>query len=153
MTPDPAAIEHYIRANRGTYTDQAIRESLISVGHDPAAIDEAFGRLGSGVSPEVDTRPKPATGLVRFAWSLFVIGGLIGLAGFGIGGSLFTGGSVLIFLLAFGGVGLTLILLLRWAVPRFGISGGGAWLIGLALLPAFFALLYGSCAAAFATRG
>jgi hypothetical protein len=25
----------YIKANRGTYTDQAIRESLPAVGHDP----------------------------------------------------------------------------------------------------------------------
>jgi hypothetical protein len=152
MTPDPAAIEQYIKANRGTYADQAIREKLISVGHDPAAIDEAFGRLGVAVPSEVDTRPRPATGLVGFAWSLFVISGLIGLAGFGFNGPDISVGSAPIFVLAFGGVGLALILLLRWAIPRFGISGGGAWLIGLGLLPAFFALLYGSCAASFITR-
>jgi hypothetical protein len=150
MHPDPAAILDYIQANRGTYTDQAIRENLVAAGHEPAAIDAAFAHLG--VAAPAGQPPMPATGLVTFAWILFVIAGLIGLAGFGFNGPDISVGSAPIFVLAFGGVGLALILLLRWAIPRFGISGGGAWLIGLGLLPAFFALLYGSCAASFITR-
>ena len=150
MQIDPGAIEDYIKANRGTYTDQAIRENLVAAGHEPAAIDQAFARLGV-VAPAAQPR-KPATGLVTFAWSLFMVGGLFGLAGFGMGGSYIAGASVPLYLIVFAGVGLALIFLLRWAVPRFGISGVGGWLIGLALVPIFGALLIGSCAAAFSTR-
>ncbi len=153
MSPDPGPIDQYITANRGTYADQAIRERLVSAGHDPAAIDEAFGRLGSRGSATGELHPKPATGLVGFAWVLFAIGGLVGIAGFGAGGYFVAGASVPLFLLTFGAIGLGLIALLAWAIPRYQIGGGAGWLIGLALPVAFFALLYGSCAAAFSTRG
>jgi hypothetical protein len=150
MHSDPGAIDDYIKANRGTYTDQAIRDNLVAAGHQPAAIDQAFERLG--VEASAGQPRKPATGLVTFAWILFVLGGLFGLFGFGAGGSYTAGASIPIYVLIFAGVGLLLIFLLRWAVPRFGISGIGAGLIGLALVPIFGALLIGSCAAAFATR-
>lgn len=35
-------IDDYIRVNRGTYNDQAIREQLIAAGHDPAEVDTAL---------------------------------------------------------------------------------------------------------------
>lgn len=148
--PEPDAINDYIEANRGSYTDQAIRENLVAAGHDPAAIDEALARLGAATPPT--PAPKPATGLVTFAWFLFAFGGVVGLAGFGMGGYFIAGASVPLFLLVFGGIGFVVILLLSWAIPHYGIQGTGAFWIGLVLAPFYAALLYGGCAAAMTTR-
>ena len=145
-----SGIDDYIKRNRGTYTDQAIRDNLEAAGHEPAAIDQAFARVGVA-APAAQPR-KPATGMVTFASVLLVIGGLFGLGGFAAGGSYVAGASIPLYLLVFGGIGIVLIFILRWAVRRFGISGGGAFLIGLALVPIYGALLIGGCAAAFSTR-
>jgi len=150
MDPDPTAIDDYIRVNRGTYTDDAIREMLITVGHEPAAIEEGFRRLGLEPAWNPMPDPGPATGLIAEAWILFTIGGLLGLAGFSMAASFGSGGSFPIFLVAYIGVGLGIVLLLRWAVPKLGIRGVWAGVIGVALVPIFGALMFGTCAAAFA---
>ena len=40
-------IDDYVRTNRGTYTDEAIRDTLVSAGHDPAAVDSALAASGA----------------------------------------------------------------------------------------------------------
>ena len=140
MNPDPSSIDEYIRANRGRYTDEAIRKTLASAGHDPAAIEEAYRRV---------TAPRLATGLVTEAWVLLGVGGALGLLGFGLASSFGTSTGLPLFLLGYAGIGTGLALLLRWAVPRFGIRGGWGGLIGFLLVPAYGALMFGTCLAAF----
>lgn len=149
MDPDPTAIDEYVRANRGTYTDEAIREALIGVGHDPATIEAAFRRLGFEPVWNPIADQGPATGLVTEAWILLIVGGLTGLAGFAMASSFSTGGSFPLFVVAYVGLGLGIVLLLRWAVPKLGIRGVWAAVIGVALLPIFGALMFGTCVAAF----
>lgn len=60
-----------------------------------------------------------------------------------------SGGSLPIFAAAYLGIGFGIVLLLRWAVPRFRIKGIWAGLLGLALIPIFGALMFGTCVAAF----
>ena len=138
-------IREYIDANHDRYTPEAIRAQLVDAGHDPAAIDEqlatfASKRASSGV----------ANGLVAAAWILLIAGGLLGLAGFGMASSLGSGGSLPIFVVAYLGIGLGIIMLLRWAVPRLHIKGIWAGVLGLALIPIFGVLMFETCAAAFA---
>lgn len=149
MQPGPSAIDEYIQQNKATYTREAIREHLVAAGHDPAAIDEAFGRLGADPSWNPVEDPGPATGLVAAAWILFTIGGLTGLAGFSMAASFGSGGSLPLFLGAYIGVGLAIVLLLRWAVPRLNIRGVWAAILGVVLVPIFGALMFGTCVAAF----
>lgn len=146
-------ITAYIKANRGTYTDQAIRETLVAVGHDPGAIDEAFRRLGLVAPPDTADGAAASSGpsgLLELAWILFVLCGVAGLAGFLLAGSLGSGGSLSIFVGSYVGIGLVIVLLLRWAVPRFGLRGIWAVLLGLLLVPTFGGLMLGTCAVAFA---
>ena len=147
-------ITAYIKANRGTYTDQAIRETLISVGHDPGAVDEAFHVLGLVAPPSTEGAAAAGpSGLVETAWIAFVMGGLAGLAGLALAGQLSSGGSLAVAVGAYIGiyvaVGLLIIFLLRWAVARFGLRGIGAVLLGIALVPIFGGLMLGTCIAAF----
>jgi hypothetical protein len=150
MDPDPTAIDDYIRANRGTYNDEAIRDTLIAAGNDPSAIEAAFRRLGFEPAWNPIPDPGPATGLVTEAWILLTIGGLVGLAGFSMAASFGSGGSFPIFLAAYLTIGLSIVLLLRWAVPKFGIKGIWAGVLGVAMIPIFGAVMFGTCVAAFA---
>lgn len=145
-------ITAYIKTNQGTYTDQAIRETLVSVGHEPSAIDAAFRGLGLVAPPDTGEGAAPSgpSGLLEIAWIAFVLCGLAGLAGFTLALSFSSGGSLPIFLGSYVGIGLLIIFLLRWAVPRFGLRGIWAVLLGIALVPIYGGLMLGTCAAAFA---
>lgn len=147
---DPGGIDEYIRNNRASYTDEAIRGTLVAAGHDSAEIDDAFRRLGSA-APQWDASTVGAgsSALVGLAWGLFIVGGIVGLAGFAMAASFGSGGSILVFLIAYIGIGLGIVFLLRWAVPRLGISGIWAGLLGLVLFPVFGGLMFGTCFAAF----
>jgi hypothetical protein len=151
--PEPGAIQDYIKANRGTYTDEAIRDTLMGVGHDPADIEAAFRRLGFEPKWNPIPDPGPATGLIAEAWILFIVGGLAALAGFLAATSFNSSGSLPLFLVAYLGIGLGIVLVMRWAVPRLGIRGVWAAVIGVALVPIFGALMLGACAAAFMNSG
>jgi hypothetical protein len=142
---DPA-IHDYIRANHDRYAPEAIRAQLVAAGHDPAAVDAELAAFAS----ERATSDGAGNGLVTEAWILLIAGGVAGLAGFAIASSLGSGGSLPIFLVAYLGIGLGIIMLLRWAVPRLGIKGIWAGVLGLGLIPIFGALMFGTCAAAFA---
>lgn len=152
MDHDPRAIDDYIRENNRRYNAEAIRKQLIGAGHEPAAVDDALRRAGLGRRTYGDAgsgTSGPASGLVGLAWAVFVVAGVLGLVGFGMAASFGSGGALPIFLIAYIGIGVGLIALLRWAVPRFGIRGGWAALIGVALFPIFGALMFGTCVAAF----
>jgi hypothetical protein len=154
MHSDPAAIDDYIKAYRGTYTDEAMRENLLAAGHELAAIDEAFMRAGpldGSTTTQAARASSETSGLVVFAWILFVLGGILGLVGIGMAASFGSGGSLPLplFLIAYVGIGFGIILLLRWAVARFGIRGVWGGVLGLLLVPFFGALMFGTCAAAF----
>lgn len=149
---DPGGIDEYIRNNRARYTDVAIRATLMAAGHDPAEIDEAFRRLGSA-PPEASAAAlavKGMSALLAFGWLLFILGGIIGLLGIGMAASFGSVGSLPVYLIAYVGIGLGLVLLLRWAEPRLRIRGVWAALLGLLLIPIFGGLMFGTCAAAFA---
>lgn len=150
VDPDPTSIDDYIRTNRGTYTDDAIRDTLVSAGHDRLAVDAAFRRVGYG--PAWNPGPPSAPdggGLIAEAWILFGVCGLLGLGGFAMASAFSSTGSFPLFLIVYIGLGLGIVLLLRWAVPRLHIRGAWAVVIGFALVPIFGALMFGTCIAAF----
>ena len=151
---DPDGIEQYIREHRPRYTDEAIRKNLIAAGHGPAAIDEAFRRFGPVGQPTPGEATRPSndqSGLMVFTWTLYILGGIVGLLGVALAASFGSGAglAVPIFLVAYLGVGFGIILLLRWAVPRFAIKGIWVGMLSLALVPIFGALMFGTCVAAF----
>lgn len=141
-------IRAYIESMTGRYTPEAIRANLIAAGHDPAAVDAALAAVASERAASSDD--GPGDGLLAEAWILFIVGGVTGLAGFGMASSFGSGGFFLLFAAGYLGIGFAIILLLRWAVPRFGIKGIWAGLLGLALIPIFGGLMFGTCVAAFA---
>lgn len=136
----------YIRANAQKYTREAIRARLLAAGHDPAQIDAAW---------ELEMA-SAAGGLVALAKVLFVVGALLGAVGAfaALGASSYTGSvSAPLFLIgyaiSYGAIGYGVVRLLRWAVPRYRIRGLWAGLLALVLLPAYGALMLGTCAGAF----
>jgi hypothetical protein len=139
-------IGDYIRANHDRYAPEAIRAQLVNAGHDPTAIDEELAAFAS----ERATTSGVTDALLAEARILLIVGGVAGLAGFALASSLGPGGSLPVFLVAYLGIGLGIMVLLRWAVPRLRIKGMWASILGLALIPIFGALMYGTCAAAFA---
>lgn len=60
-SPD-ATILDYIRANRATYTREAIRRALLEAGHAEAAIDAAWAEVEREVSPATGGVALPAGG-------------------------------------------------------------------------------------------
>ena len=152
MESDARPIDDYIAANRGAYTDEAIRDNLVSAGHDPAAIEEGFRRSGALPPWDPIADPGPATSLVTEAWILLAMGGLLGLAGFSMSASFGSGGSLPVFLVAYLGIGLAIVFLMRWAVPKLGIKGIWAGILGVAMIPIFGAIMFGTCIAAFNGR-
>ena len=139
-------IRDYIQSMTGRYTPEAIRANLIAAGHDPAAVDAEL----AAIAAEREARSSNGEGLLVEAWILFIVGGVAGLVGFGMAASFGSGGSFPIFAAGYLGIGVGIILLLRWAVPRFRIKGIWAGLLGLVLVPVFGALMFGTCVAAFA---
>lgn len=149
MDADPT-IDEYIRANRGRYTDDAIRDTLVAAGHDRLAVDAAFRRVGFG--PDWNPAPAPSrgsSGLLTEAWTLFIVCGVLGLGGFAMASAFSTTGSFPVFLIVYIGIGLAIVLLVRWMVRKVGIKGAWAGVIAVALVPIFGALMFGTCIAAF----
>ena len=62
-------MDEYIRTNRGTYTDEAIREQLLAAGNDQAQVDAA---LVESVRAPADARPESASkpGPHYWRWAL-----------------------------------------------------------------------------------
>jgi hypothetical protein len=165
MTPSDAdPVRDYIRAHMQQHTREAIREQLIAGGHDPHRIDSVWEeewRRASAMPNDL----VAATGrnMTTLAWILLIIGGVVGAFGAlllaSISGTYAAEASIPVFIgvyaAAYIGIGYGLVRLVRWAIPRFRITGWLAFLIGVALVPAYGALMFGGCAAAFnlAERG
>ncbi len=105
-------IDDYIRENRARYTREAITAELLQSGHDQAAIDAAWERLGGSTS-------QPGAGYAGFLrnWALawYLIGGLALLV--------LVGG----FVAAATGASSALLPVLASAVVTLGLYGGIGW--------------------------
>ena len=145
---DRNGIDEYIRANRDRYSDEAIREKLTSVGGDPAAIDEAFHRLGlearqRGAAPgESDMRATGRTaarsGIIVYAVIWFIVGLLLAST---VGANNSIPWFVPAYLVVGGGV--------AFLITRVRVSGWG-WLLAVPLIPVVFAFVwFGTCVAAY----
>lgn len=150
MHSDPTAIEDYIKANRGTYTAQAIREQLIAAGHDPAAVDAQVA-----ASPSTSTKSAGRTRGRIYLWSVFWIGAVVILLLVGVLLSVSYNSTVAMLGLAWLAGYLVLgYLVVRWVSQRAMPSSAIGW-VGIVLLApiALFVVAYGSCAAiSFVTR-
>lgn len=127
MQEDPSAIDEYIEQNKATYTREAIRENLVTAGHDPAAIDEAWERLGAS-----NAAPKP-TGW-RPGWReflLLVIGGAIGAAAVWSGQPYGAGGIAPIAYVIIVSIGFGIAKFISITIDRAG-SGAAAFYMVLA---------------------
>ena len=72
MTPEPKPeVLDYIRANRGTYTREAIERELREAGHDQEAIDAAWRAF----PPEEASAPLPTRQVVATVqfWALLIV--------------------------------------------------------------------------------
>jgi hypothetical protein len=134
-------IEEYIRANRKTYTREAIRQQLIDAGHDPADIDATWEMLHA---PDPDEAGVAGEGFWGRFW-LYLIG--LNVAVFLLvvlsTGALASGAVVLAIILA---VALAIGALISWGiVAATGPAKMGrttAMVIG-GLIPLVFAFLIG----------
>lgn len=132
MKPEPAAeVLDYIRANRGTYTREAIDRELLASGHAAEAIDAAWRTLPDEDKPP----PLPARRVVAAAqfWVLLVVVACVALtvlpllslfAVNGIASAWFAAGTAR----DPGGVGLLLIALAPVVLGYLAIGFGGWWL-------------------------
>lgn len=91
-------IDDYLRANRDAFTREALTKRLVDAGHDPAAIEDAWSRIGSETTPAgpiahwapSDAPPTTPTGTAGLGTRLLVVlailvyGGAIALAGIAI---------------------------------------------------------------------
>jgi hypothetical protein len=139
-------ITAYIKANRGTYTREAIKAQLIAAGNDPLAIDQALETAWSD-SPRPSPKAGAAAGRVQTAWAI-----LLYLAGFSMPVWLFLWTlfdrssprawpiASFVFLVAYAIVGY---LVVRWVAEWDPPSGFGAWERAIVGLPVLFALLVG----------
>jgi hypothetical protein len=136
-------IEEYIRANRRTYTREAIRQQLIDAGHDPAAIDATWEMMHAPDPDEAGVAGEGFWG--RFF--LFLVGlnvAVLVLVGLGTGmlGSLQAYSVVLIVLAVALGIGALISWGIVAAVGPEKLGRTTAMVIG-AVVPVVFALLIG----------
>jgi hypothetical protein len=137
-------IREYIRANLATHTQEAIRSQLIAAGHAPERIDATWREEWQAVAVE-----RAATGLRWLSVTLLVLGGLIGAFGalliLGFNRPANGGQFLLLYGLSYVAIGYASVRLVPWIVRRFQLSGWWASLLGLALVPIYGAVMFGTC--------
>ncbi len=148
-------LDDYLRANRDSFTREALTRRLVEEGHDPADVEAAWARIES--KPISQWAPSgapvdPPTGHAGIGTRLLVVlsilvyGGAIVLAGFAIsyGGGISILMIVYIVAMLFGLVHAARRLL---AAPMRGNGVGPIWgAVGLAIV--IFVGLSGACIAA-----
>jgi hypothetical protein len=133
-------IASYIRDNRATYTDDAIRERLRAAGHPGSAIDDAFAmiRANDRNSPPAQRRWRLALG---YTTALFVLTFLVFAFFSGVGSGMFGGLVLAILAIAlFGGLMVSLVAL-RW--NRDVIVAGSTGAIAVLLVPFVVVVIIG----------
>jgi len=156
-------LDAYLAANRERYTSEALANELMKVGHDRAAIDEAWARVTAAdaaagaatatpiqhwdASPPVAT-PAPATRLGAGTVLLIVfVVVAYGLAIVAAGLYTFRGGAVSILMIAYV---IAMLIGLRYSVRRLIAaptlrSGGSAIAVAFAISVVIFIGLSGAC--------
>lgn len=156
--PAPDPVRDYIRANMATHTRDAIRNALIRAGHDAARVDATWLEEWRGATATHDDLvPATAGYLATLAWILLAIGAVVGglgaLLAASIAGTYAPEISVPVFIglyaLIYFGIGYGLVRLVRAAVERLRLTGWGAFVLGVLMLPSYGFLMYGGCIAAF----
>jgi len=146
------AIRDYITANRGGYTDEAIRAALVEAGHDPAEVD----RVSAGIRAEASGRS-----LVSYTTVLYILGflALLPLAFIfseftrSLGGSSASELAPLIGLAIYLVLGFGVVWITRRATRGRHVRGIAAFAAYLGVLVVFGVLVFGSCLAGPALLG
>ena len=144
-------IRDYIRANLATHTREAIRTALIAGGHPPERIDATWAEEWQGFAVERSVGNLRALSLILFVVGA-IVGGLGALALAAFAGSYGNSSVIPLFLILYAvgyvAIGYGLSRLVGWGVWRFRLSGWGTFLLGVLLIPAYGALMFGGCFAA-----
>jgi len=145
-------LDDYLRANRDRFTREALTKTLVDAGHDPAAIEAAWSRVGSGpidhwapsnAPDELPHRQAGAGTVLLVVLAVLAYGGAILLAAAAIS---FGGGiSVLMIVYVIAMLfGLVLSVRRLLSAPKRGIGTGPIWgAIGISVL--IFIGLSGAC--------
>jgi hypothetical protein len=151
MNPDGDPVRDYIRANMRTNTREAIMQALVDAGHDRARVDAVWHEESRALA--VEGARSTLTGL---GMSLFIVLGILG----GLGALLMVSINgdttdpppalfLALYAVVYLAVGYGIVRLIAWAIPRFGISGWLAGLIGLLMVAAYGVLMFGGCLATY----
>jgi hypothetical protein len=151
MSSEGDPIRDYIRANMRTNTREAITKELVAAGHDQGHVDAVWQEEWRAASVSGTRRS-----LTALSVSLFIVGGVLGGLGALLIGGVSSGqeaapGLVFwaLYAVVYLAVGYGILRLVGWAVPRFGITGSPAALIGQLLVPAYGVLMFGGCLATY----
>jgi hypothetical protein len=153
MNADGDPIRDYIRANMRTNTREAIVQQLVAAGHDQARIDAVWHEESRAMSVARAKSTLTGVGL-----SLFIVLGLLGALGaLAIGGMSGSYGLPqlslplfwLLYAILYLTIGYGILRLIGWAIPRFGITGWLAGLMGLLMVAGYAVLMFGGCLATY----
>ncbi len=131
-------IIHYIRTNRGTYTNEAISRSLLDAGHEPAAVEAAWwaveaGQNTTGPVRKQKIRRTPSFWLTLLGYPVFLIA-LTALADYLIDATF----ASQVIVVGLGIAGITALVLAR---RRVAVAAGLAAALTLLVLVAIIAAL------------
>jgi len=142
--PSDPAMQAYIQANAGRFTDEALVEALIQAGHDPAAARAAVAAAAAG-----QTAPPPRSRAVRSIVIAYVAVfavlslGMLANSGRTSGEFVPTGAGGIAILAA--SLGVAFLISMVWVASRRAFALGLAFIVGLAGLGALTAGgLYGA---------
>ena len=143
-----AALAAYLEANRGRYTEEALRRAATTAGYTDAEVDAAWAALASGppVTPDQGLRARSSLPVASAVAILYVVG--VYLLGFGVGigtSSSSFGNLVLPALLVVGIGGLLGTALLRERYPSVALGLGCGVVLAVVLPVVLLLVLLGIC--------
>jgi hypothetical protein len=141
------SVADYIRANRDTYTREAIRDQLLAAGHALDAIDEAWRALEAEPLAEV---PGTTARKVRTGWAIVLYAaGLLSLLVAAVSALVQPNSSRVFFILFLVLYAVAGYFVVRWIARWRPLTGFGQLLVAIVVLPVmFFLVVFGSCLAA-----
>ena len=143
-----AALGAYLEANRGRYTDEALRRAATSAGYTDGEVDAALVALASGlpITPDQGLRARSSLPVASAVVILYVVA--VYLLGFGVGigtSSSSFGNLVLPALLVVGIGGLLGTALLRERYPSVALGLGCGVVLAVVLPVVLLLVLLGIC--------